>query len=201
MQDFKPNSHRFKEEQQQAASEEKRVSKVIKGSAKIRENKAKKLADIFISEDVADVKSYVIMDIIVPMLRNAIYDIITGSADMIIYGKNGRSKKSSGGSKVSYRNFYDDPRDRAPRTTNSLTSFNYDEISFESRGDAQLALDQLDDLIERYGFATVADLYDIAQLSSPYTSNKYGWTNVRNGEAVRTRDGYKLKLPKAMPIN
>ena len=41
----------------------------------------------------------------------------------------------------------------------------------------------------------------MADLTSPYTSNKYGWTNIRSAEAVRVRDGYILKLPKAMPID
>ena len=57
------------------------------------------------------------------------------------------------------------------------------------------------DLIDTYGFVTVADMYDMAGLQAPYTSNKYGWTNIRTAETVRGRDGYMLKLPKAMPID
>ena len=62
--------------------------------------------------------------------------------------------------------------------------------------------EQMLDIIERYGFVTVADVYDMADLTAPYTSNKYGWTNIRNAETMRLRDGgFVLKLPKAMPID
>ena len=56
------------------------------------------------------------------------------------------------------------------------------------------------DLIETYGMASVADMYDLVGISCDYTANKYGWTNIRNAEVVRTRDGYMLKMPKALPI-
>ena len=59
----------------------------------------------------------------------------------------------------------------------------------------------MQDIIETYGFVTVADLYDMVDLTPPYTANKYGWTNLRNADVVRIRDGWIVKLPKAMPID
>ena len=50
---YTPNSHKYKEEQKRAAAtEEKRVVKVAKGPVKTKKNEVRKLADIFISEDV-----------------------------------------------------------------------------------------------------------------------------------------------------
>ena len=49
---------------------------------------------------------------------------------------------------------------------------------------------------------TVADLYDLVGLNHNFTDNKYGWTNLRNAQPVRDRDGYYiLKLPRAVPID
>ena len=59
----------------------------------------------------------------------------------------------------------------------------------------------MDELIETYGSATVADLYDLVGITCNYTDNKYGWTNLRNAEPIRVRDGYMLKMPKALPID
>ena len=57
-------------------------------------------------------------------------------------------------------------------------------------------------LIDQYGVASVGDLYDLANVSTTnYTVNKYGWTNIRSAQVIRSRDGYLLKMPKAMPIN
>ena len=30
---------------------------------------------------------------------------------------------------------------------------------------------------------------------------KYGWTDIRNASVIRVRDGYMIKLPKALPLN
>ena len=59
----------------------------------------------------------------------------------------------------------------------------------------------MDELIDRYEVVSVADLYELVGITGNYTDNKYGWTNIRNAEVVRVRDGYVLKLPKATPIN
>jgi hypothetical protein len=49
---------------------------------------------------------------------------------------------------------------------------------------------------------TVADMYDMADLTAPYTANDYGWKSVVNADIVRARDGgWILKLPNARPIN
>ena len=55
--------------------------------------------------------------------------------------------------------------------------------------------------IGKYGFVTVSDMYDMADLPAPYTSQKYGWLNVNNADIIRVRDGYILKLPRAVPID
>ena len=61
----------------------------------------------------------------------------------------------------------------------------------------------MDDMIDRYGWATVLDLYESADLggSAPYTANKYGWTSLRSADIIKVRDGYVIKLPKAMPLD
>ena len=58
-----------------------------------------------------------------------------------------------------------------------------------------------DELIDTYGVASVADLNDLIGISGDYTDNKYGWTNVKAGEVMRVRDGYVIKMPRAVPID
>ena len=202
MADYQPNSHKSKELATKTQTEERRVQKVVSGKAKTKKNGARKLTDIFISEDAGNVKSYIFMDVLVPAIKKAISDIVTDGVAMILYGETG-GRKSKSSSRVSYRSYYDDRRDdrRDRDRFESRGRFDYDDIVFESRGEAELVREQMVELIERYGFVTVADMYDMADLTAPYTANKYGWTNIRNAEPVRVRDGYILKLPKAMPID
>ena len=78
---------------------------------------------------------------------------------------------------------------------------NNDDILFDTRGDAQSTLDKMIDVINEYGYVTISDMYDIAGLTAPYTDIRYGWTCLDNIDIVRVRDGYILKLPKAMSID
>ena len=199
----KPNSHKFKEEQN-GAVEKKEIRQVTTGTVKTKKkNEIRKFADVFLSEDIADVKSYIFMDVLVPTIKKAISDIVVGGIDMILYGGSGQAKRSSNSSYVSYRD-YSARNGRSPvDTKNSGRGFDYNDLIFESRAEAEAVRDQMEEIIDRYGFVTVADMYEMADpnLTTPYTSAKYGWTSLRNAEAVRGRDGWTLKLPKAMPID
>lgn len=204
MEKYESNSHRSKELQRVEEQPEKRVQKVVTGKVSTRKNEVRKLTDIFISEDAANVKSYVIMDVLVPGIKNAIYDIVTNSFDMILFGGTGGRKKTSSGSKVSYRSYYDDKRDNRRETTSyrDRNRFDYDDIEFESRVEAEAVRSEMEDCIERYGMVSVADMYDMAGLAAPYTSSKFGWTSIRTAEVKRVRGGkYIIELPRAIAFD
>lgn len=196
MADYKPNSHKYREEQK----EERQIQKVVSGNVRTKKkSEFSKIADVFISEDVKNVKSFLVMDVLVPTIKKA----IMSTMDMILNGGSGNYDRRST-SKVSYRKYYDDQRDdrRSSDVARVRTRFDYDDIVFENRGEAEAVREQMVDVIDRYGFVTVADMYDMADLTAPYTSNKYGWTSIRNAETIRlSGGGYILKLPKAMPID
>ena len=196
MDNYKPNSHRSKEEQKQ----ERKFEKVVSGKTKTKKNEMRKFKDIFISEDVGNVKSYIFMDVLVPAIKKAVCDIVKDGVDMILYGGSKRSSGSSG-SKVSYRSYYDDRHDKRPSEPRESTRFDYDDIVYEYRGDAEAVLTQMKDAIKQYGLISVADMYDMANEPAPYTGFKYGWTSINTAEIVRVRDGYIIKLPKAIPID
>lgn len=202
MQEYKANSHKSKTEQSDSVPE-KKVEKVIAGTVKSKKKgELQKFADVFISEDVDKVKSYILMDVLIPAVKKAISDIVTNGIDMVLYGETGRTKKNSPGSKVSYRSYYDKRDDRrdydSPRTR---TGYSYDDIILDNRGEAEDVLSKMDELISTYDFASVADLYDLVGITGNYTDNKYGWTDIRSASVVRVREGYMLKLPKALPLN
>ena len=61
MEDYKSNSHRSKEE-----LKKKEVGKVVTGEVKTKKKtEVRKFADTFISEDIANVKSYILMDVLI----------------------------------------------------------------------------------------------------------------------------------------
>lgn len=205
--ELKPNSNKYKEEQKKLNStpERQKLEKIVKGPVKTKKpSELKKLADSFVSEDLPNIKSYILIDVLIPSAKKAISDIIKNGIDMLLYGSTGRSRDSIAG-KISYSGYYNgDRRDSDRRqlsNTQGRTRYSYDDIFFDTRGEAEEVLSRMDELIEMYGLVRVADLYDLVGITGDYTDNKYGWKNIRNARVERTRDGYAIKLPRALLID
>lgn len=202
MENYKPNSHKSKEENKALPDEREKLEKIIKGTAKTKKNEMRKLRDVFISEDVKSVKSYILMDVLVPAIKDAIEDIVTNGIRMVLRGETS-ARKSSSASKISYNRIYDSKinNDRFARDSSPSLRYSYDDIVLESRGEAEDVITRMEEIIEEYGFVRVADLYDLVGITGDYTDNKYGWTSIRSAEPVRVRNGYMLRLPRAVPLN
>lgn len=197
MPEYPDNSHSGREA---ANPPNKRVEKVVNGNTKTRKpNEVKKFAGAFLPDEMTDVKSFILTDVIIPGLKNAIADVVS----IMLFGEAGRiGGRKTSGSKVSYQRYYDDKRDdRRNYSRPRAAGFEYDDIIFETRADAELVLDQLDSAVSNYGMVSVLDLYDLAGVTCrQYTADKYGWTDIRNAKVVRVRDGYILQLPRALQI-
>lgn len=200
MEDYKPNSHLSKKSINNAPVAIKK-DKDIKPIVKAKTKKKNKFAETFISEDAVNIKSYILMDVLVPAIKKAVSDIVTDGISMLLYGDTSHSAKRSSSSApyVSYNRYSD--RDRRDEYRYIRSGYSYDDVLLPTRGDAEEVLDAMGALIETYGVVSVADMYDLVGVTCNYTDNKYGWTNIRNAEPVRVRDGYILKLPKPGPID
>lgn len=193
--DYQSNSFKSKREETTDKPEEKKIEKIVNG--KVKKKKKTRFADIFTSEDLNNVKSYVIDDVLLPAVKRAINDIVSEGIHMLLYGEKS-TKPNTPGSRVSYRSYYDRSDSRISRDTSPV--YNYDEIVLESRSEAEDVLSRMDEIIDQYGIISVADFYDLVGVSSNYTDNKYGWVDIRTAEVIRTRDGYKIKLPRAKAL-
>lgn len=202
LEQYKPNSNKYKEEQvANAKKDEKRVEKVVTGKVITKkEGFFTRMFKGFISEDAKDVKSYVFGDVLIPAIKKAISDIVTDGIDIILYGESRGKRGRSTADRVSYRNYYD-RSDSYRRPAPSYNDYSYDNIILETRGEAEEVLARMDELMDTYGLVRVADLKDLVGITGTYTDNKYGWTNIRSAEVVRVRDGFTIKMPRAVVID
>lgn len=200
MSEYMPNSNKFKKEQ----AEKKKIEKVVKGTVRTKKkSELSKFGDMLIANDAKSVGSYLFVDVLIPSVKKALYDIVTDGFDMLLFGGDGkRHKKRSTADRVSYNRYYDD-RNNRERTSERYSSrgYSFDDIVLDTRAEAEEVLNAMDGILDTYGMVSVADLNDLVGVTGQYTDNKYGWSSIRTAEVVRVRDGYMLKLPRATIID
>lgn len=206
--DYTPNSHRSKEAAKETAVvEKKRANKVIKGNVTTKKkSELSKLSDVFISEDAANVKSYIFLDVLVPAIKKAVSDIVIDGVNMILFGSTNRSghrTNASGITYTAYNKFSDRRDDRyvpSNRYNDSRSKYDFSRNVFEYRTDAEEVLVMMDEMLSEYKVVRVADFYDLIGVTGDFTDNDYGWTNLSSARVERVRDGYIIKMPRVMAI-
>lgn len=204
--DYKPNSHKYKEEQEALQAKKRSIKPVVSGKTQTKKNEIRKFTDIFFVDDWASIKSYIKDDIIIPAAKKAFYDIVEGSLSMSLFGGRGGGGKGgrSSADKVSYRDYSAMSRkdDRRVPSRTGRSVLDYDDIVFDTRGDAEAVLSRMIEIIDEYETVSVADLYELARIpDAPHTANKYGWDNLSKSYVDRIRSGYVIRLPRATPIH
>ena len=198
MENYKPNSNKFKTEQKE--TQEKKIEKVVQGTVKTKKkNEISKFKEAFISEDARNVKTYILTDVIIPAAKKLISDIVKDGIEMLLYGGNSSRSKSSGGSRpsyVSYNSYSSSRDDRSDDSRTRASGYTFEDVYLDNRGEAEDVLTRMDEIIDTYDMVSVADLYDLVGITGKFTDNKYGWTNIRGARVVHTRDGYLLDLPR-----
>lgn len=184
----------------------KKVEKVIKGNV-VQKKKTfgQKMARTFLEDDTKSVWGYLLYDVLIPAAKATISDMVSGGVEMLLFGTaKGRPARNRNENKsyVSYSSYYTNP---APKTSlrdnRNRARMNFDDIILETRWEAEEVLSHMIDLIENYGVASVADLYELVGITGSFTDNKYGWTNLSSATVSRVRDGYLINLPNAQPID
>lgn len=195
MPEYSNNSYKHKEE---AKETERKIEPVAKGVAK-QKNGAHRFADVFISDDVRNVKSYFVTEVLVPGIQRIIYNGVTGALEMI-FPSLGVHKKvdSDNGYRTNYSGYY---KNQSPKHPQMYRTNEYDEVVVNTRGEAELVLDNMNEILSKYKMVRVADYYDLLEYEHDHTANNYCWTDLRDARIVRCSDGYMISLPKPMPID
>lgn len=196
------NSHKSKEEKYHKP--EKDLSPVVSQPATVKKKSGiVKLADVFLPEDVASVRSYIVSDVIIPKIKNVLHDIGAEAWDSF-WGISGRSTSRGTASRVSYVS-YDKYSKRAEHSDQprQRSGIDYNDVEFRTRGEAELVLDRMGELCEEYGAVSVADFYSISDVTNEnYTLNKWGWTDISGMKVVGlSGGGYSIKMPRAIPLD
>ena len=149
----------------------------------------------------------IIADAFIPTLKDALVSIVTNGINIAVYGDSGPSNSSSrpvssiSYGHTNYSRISTDRKTGGRPSTQTRNRQNFDDLIFETRGEAQIVLDELKNAIDTYGCVTVLDAYDLCGQDAPYTSDKYGWMDLENAYIERNRQGYVIRFPRAVPID
>lgn len=168
-----------------------------------------KISGVFFNDgdDKNDVKDHLIYDVLIPSVKETIFKMVKNGFEMLLFGgKSSYDRRShsnySGLSSnyVPYSNIYNSSV-KSNRSRYNKNIFNFDEIIFESRREAEDVLSNLIDLTMDYGMASVADLYSMTGLPVEYTDNEYGWDELSDSKVIRVREGYIITFPKVRVLD
>lgn len=190
---------------QKPAEPQKKFQKVVKGKVTVKEqNDIQKLASDFLAEDLKTVKNRIIADYLLPMLKNGIWSIFNSAVSIALWGED-RSRGSStnySGSRTQ-RNSYDGyyQGSRGPQSPNQPTRRSLQNLDFENRGDADDTLNQMYGSIREYDRVSVGDLWDLMGVTPDNTDYNYGWHNLDGAYIKGIPGGYRLILPRPVPLH
>ena len=200
-----------KERTEEAKSETARpeIKKIVTTSGTIRKaSLGSRMRETFAGEGARETGTYVFFDVIIPAVKAMVFDTITQGADRILFG--GRDVIRSGmanapRTRTNYnqistkaannypgRNFEGGGREIS-RT--ARTNHRFDEILLDSRGEAEMVLDTMQDLISRFQWVSVPEFYSMVDVTAEFTDEKWGWTNISTAQIRPSRGKYVILLP------
>ena len=198
MAEYESNSHKSRETP--------KAEKVVTGEiVKRKRNGVQRFADSLISGGIENVKELIWEDVIIPKAKDMISDMVRRIAegacdgvDAALYGRKGRRGEVT---TVSYHSCYGKRKDSGKAACRY--GFDYEDISFKSRGDAERVLDEMRARLKRYGSVSVADFYGFTddETTVEYTDYDYGWTDLGKANVARVREGFIIDLPKAVHLD
>lgn len=180
----------------------KKFDKVVKGKVTLKEqNDIQKIANDFLAEDLKTVKDRIIADYLIPMLKNGLCSIFNSAINIALWGDD-RSRSSSANSsrqRNSYDRYYQDGQNNRPGTP-ERPARTLQNLDFEVRCDAEDTLNEMYDALRQYKQVSVGDLWDMMGVSNESTDYNYGWYNLEGSYVKGIPGGYRLVLPRPIPL-
>lgn len=202
LENMTPNSHKSKEAPP-------KVTPVIKADQVVSTKKSlgQKFFDTFVREDLNDIKSWIITDVVVPGVKNTVLDMLS----MLFFGGSNRYRRGGyyNSENVSYNNYntyyrsqYNGRVNHNSRSTQNHApsisdKIDYRNIILASREGAEDVINQMRYRIDKFGQVSIAEMLDAMSITGEYTDNNWGWRNPNDIGIRRVANGWLIDVPEA----
>jgi len=184
--------------------------KPVANAKKAKKTTLQIFKDSFIADEIGDLREYIIKDLVVPMIKDAIVDGIGNSLSMILYGEKSDYRRGYGSRYYSDRSpsgirrydysrgySYKESRAREEDERRYAKAQQWEPLECESRQEALDILEQMSDILEEYDSVSIADMYDLGGVSTRPEDNNYGWRSLTSAHIRETRHRtYIIDMPR-----
>lgn len=200
--DYQSNAKKNKEESQKV---DKNIQRVVSGEVIIQKKSlGRKFLDLFVVSDIKSVMRYIVSEVLLPAARNTIVDASSKGVQRMMYGESAMRRTQYGAApRITYNNPINRDYARpiaAPGLPVRTARFNQTDFILASREEAELVLEQMNNIIDQYQIVSVADLNALIGVQSSHVDNKWGWQYLLDVPIRQSREGFIIDLPQAEPI-
>lgn len=194
--------------EKQIEKDRPKLEKIIEGKASVKKKGFwYKAREAFTGDDSKSVGQYIMIDVIIPAIKDMLLDGIQQGSERLIMGPDARGGHRQSRNRPGERDYVpygqmstrqvgsgaNRRRELSPR---ARATHDFRDVVVETRRDAEDIIAAMMRRIDDYGSATVADLYDLVDISGDFTDDKWGWYDLRDSGVRRHGGGYVLVLPK-----
>lgn len=189
------------EERKEAIVEEASGGSVVRNKASIRKKTfGDKIRGEFFEGEVDSIGEHVLNNILIPAIKDTIYNVIDGAISGLFYG-NSRGNKYSSSQNRNYTSY-----SRPSQTRNQYRAqperggTRAPVYEYQCEDDALDVLERMNDILGESYFCTLAD-YIVASGDNPDAYDyAWGWDDLRTAIVKRSRNGYfYIDLPRPIP--
>lgn len=213
------------DEETEQEETETRFEKVVTGDVKkYKKGLTERLVSAFIGpEGIRSVGCRVSEDIIKPAIRDLVVDAIQSGVEMFAYrgdprhGGVPRGRTFSGPqAPVNNRHWqrptqYNKPymnygqasvnnRQQPVKDSYARSSSSIGEYILSTRNEALDVQNALKEQILNYGYATIADYYDLIGVDPQHTDNEWGWSDLSYSQVRAVRGGFIINFPQPVAL-
>lgn len=184
----------------------KKVNPVIPGAKPVTRPATRRFMDYMFAESPKSLAGKVGRDVIVPRLKAGFEETVRSFLSGMLWGNGGSPVNQMikgqtmrvGG--MNYSQITPSTTGLAIQANQSRTGGNYQDIVMPSQQQAEVVLANMFDLLNEYRVVTVANLYELANMSAAISDYNFGWTSLDGARISKVREGFLLELPRPVII-
>lgn len=212
MQDFPGNSRKAQERLEGPPQDERPKIEQVTSATAVRRKPGlgQRFRETFIGGTARGAAEYVVTDVVVPTIRDLIFEAFQSGLEKLVYGESrvrhrGTSMSSdySAVGRVNYAGMSTNkPAQTRTLSQRSRARHDFGEIVIQNRMEAEEVLGIMYEELSRFGQVNVAVLYELCGIQSSHADHNWGWNALRGAKVVPTRSGgYLLDLPEPEPLS